>query len=96
MSLQSDNKVLIFLRSIGDAPALKKQKFKLDGTKTIFDVEKFLRKSITTASSGNEILFLYCGSGFCPTPDQGITDLFNCFQVGVELVISYSLQETWG
>jgi ubiquitin-like protein ATG12 len=93
-------KIAIFLRPIGDAPALKKQKFKLDGSKNVFDVEKFLRKSLTAAGS-NEVanlgsLVLYCGSGFSPTPDQLVNDLYASFQIGGELVISYSLQETWG
>lgn len=97
----ADSKLPIFLRPIGDAPALKKQKFKLDGSKSLIDVEKFLRKSLTAATaadSGSAIgsLVLYCGSGFSPTPDQLINDLFASFQVGGELVISYSLQETWG
>jgi ubiquitin-like protein ATG12 len=96
----ADSKVAVFLRPIGDAPALKKQKFKLDGSKAVHDIEKFLRKSLAAATAADGVkigpLVLYCGSGFSPTPDQLVNDLFASFQVGGELVISYSLQETWG
>ena len=86
-------KVLLFLRPVGEAPALKKGKYKLDGTKCLSDVEKFLRKTLGTVDQG---LFLYCGSGFSPTPDQNLQDLYDCFNVGGELVISYGIQEAWG
>jgi len=86
------NKVNIHLRSVGDAPALKQQKFKLDGNKCIVEVDKFLKRNIKVSHS----LYLYCGSGFSPTPDQRLIDLFENFQVNGELVISYGLQEAWG
>lgn len=36
-------------------------------------VDKFLRKQLKYDSS----LFLFCGSGFSPTPDQVLQDLFD-------------------
>ena len=89
--MESD-KVLIFLRPVGEAPTLKKSKYKLDGKKCINDVEKFLKKVLGTTSS----LYLYCGTGFSPTPDQNLQDLYDCFQVGSELVITYGINEAWG
>lgn len=87
-------KVLLQLRSVGDAPALKRNKFKLDGRKAVVDVELFLKKSLGVGAE--QALYLYCGTGFSPTPDQSLQDLHDSFQVGGELVISYGLQETWG
>ena len=84
--------VNLFLRPVGEAPALKKAKYRLDGKKCLLDVERFLKKNIGT----NQSLFLYCGSGFAPTPNQNLQDLYDCFQVGGELVITYGLQEAWG
>lgn len=86
------NKVLLHLRSVGDAPALKQNKFKLNGEKYIFEVEKYLRKTLGT----DKAVYLYCGTGFSPSPDQLLQDLFDCFQVGGELTIHYGIQETWG
>lgn len=85
-------KVLLFLRSVGEAPALKKNKFKLSGEKQLIEVERFLKKSIGQDKS----IYLYCGSGFSPTSDQLLQDLYDNFQVAGELTINYAIQESWG
>jgi ubiquitin-like protein ATG12 len=87
-------KVLLCLRSIGEAPALKRNKFKLSGAKQLVEVQRFLSKSLGLPPG--HALFLYCGSGFAPTPDQVLRDLFDCFQIGGELTISYGVQESYG
>lgn len=38
--------VLLHLKAIGEASALKNAKFKIDGEKTVADVEKFLQKQL--------------------------------------------------
>jgi ubiquitin-like protein ATG12 len=88
------SKVLLFLRPVGEAPGLKKTRYKLDGSKAIIEVENFLKK--TLGMSVNQNLFLYCGSGFSPTPDQNLQDLFDNFQTGGELIVNYGIQEVWG
>lgn len=85
-------KLKVTLRAVGSATSLKNNKFKLNGQLTVLEVERSIRKSINYDQS----LFLYCGAGFSPTPDQKLCDLFECFQVGGELYISYGFQETWG
>lgn len=85
-------KILLHLRSVGEAPALKKNKFKLNGSKPIMEIEKFLKKTLGSDKS----IYLYCGSGFSPPPNQGLQDLYDCFQIGGELVITYGFQESWG
>jgi hypothetical protein len=65
--------VQVHLRSVGEASALKKSKFRIDGGKSIYEVEKFLRKQLKHEGS----IFLFCGSGFSPTPDQILKDLFD-------------------
>lgn len=85
-------KVPIKLRAVGQAPMLSQTKFQLTGTRPISEVEKYLRKMLKSEKG----FFLYCGSGFSPTPDQILQDLFDSFQVGGELTIMYGIQETWG
>ena len=87
-------KVLIFLRPVGEAPGLKKTRYKLDGSKAIVEIEKFLKKTIGIPH--DQSIFLYCGSGFSPTPDQNLQDLFDNFQTGGELIVNYGVQEAWG
>ena len=40
--------IKIFLKSVGSAPALSQQKYKLAGTKTVLDIELYLRKKISS------------------------------------------------
>mmetsp|Transcript_308 Transcript_308/g.558 ORF Transcript_308/g.558 Transcript_308/m.558 type:complete len:98 (+) Transcript_308:63-356(+) len=82
----------VHLRSVGEADSLKKMKYKIDGQKPIFYVETFLRKQLKRDGA----LFLFCGSGFSPTPDQLLHYLYENFQSGGELVIHYGYQEAWG
>ena len=46
------SKVLLFLRPVGEASALRKTRYKLDGSKAILEVEKFLKKTLGTRSFG--------------------------------------------
>lgn len=71
---------------------MKKNKFKLNGEKQLIEVERFLKKSLGQDKS----VYLYCGSGFSPTSDQLLQDLYDSFQVGGELTINYGIQEAWG
>jgi len=103
--------VRIILRPAGgNTHRLAQQKFMLDGSKTVLDVQVFLTKKMAAAagqgqggsssssssSSASSGLYLYCGSGFAPTPDHSIADLFRDFRTGNELHILYGSQEAWG
>ena len=86
------DEVIVFFRSVSKAPALKKQRFQIDSSKTIHEIEKYLRKAIGEQRQ----LFIFC-QGFCPTPDQTLKELYDCFKTpSNELVISYGIQECWG
>ena len=87
------NKVNILLRAVGEAPILKKQKFKLDGSKSLLEVEKFLKKSLGIT---DKAVYMYCGSGFSPNLDQLLQSLYDNFQVAGELVIMYGINELYG
>ncbi len=85
-------KIPIRLRPVGSAPVLKEPKLKLSGSRPVYDVHNFLKTQLKTENG----LFLYCGNGFSPTPDQLLQDLYDCFRVGDELMIMYGIQENWG
>lgn len=85
-------KYSLMLRAVGDAPPMLKTKFQLSGDKLISFVMAFLRKHIKIDKG----IYVFCGSSFCPNPDQSIKELFDAFQIGGELTICYSFQETWG
>jgi hypothetical protein len=91
------NMVKIILRAIGSAPSLTQQKFKLNANKTILDVEMYLHKKLEAGANKVENLFLYISnSGFSPTHDQIVGDLYRDFGTGPELILTYGIQETWG
>ena len=56
MTETAPEKVEILLRAVGDAPVLKKNKFKLNRTQKIAFVSDFLRKA--TKCEGDERIFL--------------------------------------
>jgi hypothetical protein len=72
----TSSSVLIHLRSVGEAAALKKAKFKINGDNVVNEVDKFLRKQLKYEGS----IYLYCGSGFSPTPDQKLQELYEVIE----------------
>ena len=77
-------------------------KFRLESSKQIADLEVIIRNSLRklqkhgSSSNSYSALYLYCGKGFSPTPDQTIQDLFDSFQVGGILVVHYGSSEQFG
>lgn len=88
----SVSKVALMLRAVGDAPPIQKNKFQLAGNKPVSFIQGYLRKTLQTDKG----IYLFCASSFCPNPDQTVQELFDAFQIGGELTICYSFQETWG
>jgi ubiquitin-like protein ATG12 len=101
----SCSKVKVHFVAVGNAPILKKSKFKIDPNVKFGYVIHSLRRTLsldsTTSSSGSPTqpkpsLFLYCNAAFVPSPDERLGDLNDCFSIRGELVIHYSLKEAWG
>jgi ubiquitin-like protein ATG12 len=101
----SCSKVKVHFVAVGNAPILKKSKFKIDPNVKFGYVINSLRRTLsldsTTSSSSSPAqpkssLFLYCNAAFVPSPDERLGDLNDCFSIRGELVIHYSLKEAWG
>eukprot|EP00550_Attheya_septentrionalis_P000102 CAMPEP_0198289392 /NCGR_PEP_ID=MMETSP1449-20131203/7585_1 /TAXON_ID=420275 /ORGANISM="Attheya septentrionalis, Strain CCMP2084" /LENGTH=161 /DNA_ID=CAMNT_0043987707 /DNA_START=176 /DNA_END=664 /DNA_ORIENTATION=+ len=88
-------KVKVHFCAVGSAPLMKKTKFQIGADQSVSYVLAFLRKMLKLSHSGDS-LFLYVNSAFCPSPDESIGELNDCFSIRGELVIHYSLQEAWG
>lgn len=84
-----------FIAVGGDTSALTKPKILLSGTRLLYDAEKALKSKLPSEEAKKSFYF-HCGSSFCPTPDQSLQDLFDCFQIGGELVLQYGIREVWG
>lgn len=93
-AIPANSKILVNFRPTGAAPILKKTKFTLSATHRFGMVLEWLRKTLHIKAG--ESLFVFCNAAFSPNPDSSMYDLFQCFQVGGELVLNYALQDAWG
>jgi ubiquitin-like protein ATG12 len=88
-------KVKVHFVAIGSAPILKKTKFKIDAHQTFAYLAANLRRTLKLADTKEE-LFMYLHSSFCPSPDDTLGNLEDCFKVRDELIVQYCLKEAWG
>lgn len=84
--------IIVNLKPVANAPILKKTKFKIASDKPFGSIINFVSSQL----GGKDRVFLYCNSSFSPCADSIISDLFNCFKVGNELIINYAITEAWG
>ncbi|GMH63875.1 hypothetical protein TL16_g03823 [Triparma laevis f. inornata] len=89
-----DPKVKIYLMPVGSAPILKRSKFKVSASSPWSQLVMFVRKQLALAPDAS--LHLYLGSAFSPNMDEQVGGLSECFRVGEELQVQYSIQEAWG
>jgi ubiquitin-like protein ATG12 len=87
-------KIVIVLKAVGNAPILKKTKFKINSTSQFDEVINFIRKLLKLKP--DQSLFLYCNQAFCPNPSEYIGDLYKNFGVDKMLIINYALTTAWG
>ncbi len=78
-SSSSTASVRIQFRSIGNAPVLRKTKFKVGGNERIYTISKFLKSQLNL--SENDSLWLYVPSTFAPAPDDTLGDLNQAFGI---------------
>ena len=55
---------------------------------------RFLRRKLQLKD--HESVFCYVNAVFAPGLDEGVANLWRCFRVGEELVVSYSVTQAFG
>lgn len=93
---ESDKKVIVMLRAVGNAPVLNQPKFSISGTTRIAGLYDYLKKLLKSAIGENDNLFLYVNNNFSPSLNAFLIDLSNNYSVNGQLIISYALTEAWG
>ncbi|XP_044951512.1 ubiquitin-like protein ATG12 [Hordeum vulgare subsp. vulgare] len=88
---EAEQKVVVHVRSTGNAPILKQDKFKISGRDKFLRVIEFLRRQLH-----QDTLFVYVNSSFSPSPDELVIDLYNNFAIDGKLVVNYALSAAWG
>ncbi|KAG0130883.1 ubiquitin-like autophagy protein Apg12-domain-containing protein [Tuber indicum] len=87
-------KINIRFKPIGSAPALDKAVYKIKTSQRFENVVKFLRDSLGLRNS--EGIFLYVNSTFAPGGDENVGNLWNCFRVDDQLIVSYAMNAAFG
>lgn len=90
--MDGEDKVIVHLKPVANAPILKKNKFKVPAQENFLMIINF----VTSQIKAKDGVFLYCNSAFSPCPDSKIADLFKAFKVGNELIVNYAITEAWG
>lgn len=87
-------KIDVLLKATGDAPIMKKKKWAVEPEKKVSWIIEFIRRYLKLDT--NETLFLYVNQAFAPSPDQIISNLFECFETDGKLVLHYCRTPAWG
>lgn len=88
------SKIDVLLKAAGDAPIMKKKKWAVDADKPVAYLSQFIRKYIKCEP--DETLFLYVNQTFVPSPDQLLSNLFECFGSDGKLILHYCKSQAWG
>lgn len=86
-----EDKVVVVLKAVGDAPLLKQAKFRVGRGERFAYVLEFLRRQ-----TKRDALFLYLKQAFAPALDELVGALYDAFGEGGNLVVSYSSTPAWG
>ncbi|KIW73840.1 hypothetical protein PV04_01927 [Phialophora macrospora] len=89
-----DRKVSVRFQAIGSAPILKQRVFKISASSRFSVVLNFLRKKVGVREGDG--LFCYVNSVFAPGLDEGVGNLYRCFKVDDQLIVSYSTTPAFG
>ncbi|GAM89838.1 hypothetical protein ANO11243_078770 [Dothideomycetidae sp. 11243] len=87
-------KITVRLSPLPATPSLRQPRFKISSTQRFEAVVRFLRRKL--ALKDHESVFCYVNSCFAPGLDEGVGNLWRCFKVGEELVVSYSVTQAFG
>jgi len=80
--------------ALSSAPRLTASKFKISASQPFATVVRSLRRKLRLSDA--ESVFCYVGSCFAPGLDEGVGNLWRCFQVGGELVVGYAVARSFG
>lgn len=88
------NKIEVLFKNTGNAPIMKRSKWNVRVSSTVFDTVNFIRKYLKIDPS--QSIFIYVNQSFAPPLDQTIQNLFDCYESDKKLVLYYSITQAWG
>lgn len=95
-SSSSQNKITVLLKPTSNAPIIKKTKWNVNASYTVFQTASFIRKFLDVDPSVS--IFIYINASFAPALDQTIQNLYDCYgsDTTKQLVLYYSTTPAWG
>ncbi|KAK4685407.1 ubiquitin-like protein ATG12, partial [Tremellales sp. Uapishka_1] len=87
-------KVIVRFKSVGSAPIMKTNFFKITASNKFQAVIAFLRTQLGLKPT--DPLFTYINSAFAPAPDDTVANLYKCFGTEGHLIVNYSNTQAWG
>jgi len=88
------SKVVVRFKSIGSAPIMKTNVFKVTAGNKFQAVIVFLRSQL--GLKPGDPLFTYINGAFAPMPDDTVGSLYKCFGTEGHLIVNYSNTQAWG
>ncbi|KAJ5070146.1 ubiquitin-like protein atg12 [Anaeramoeba ignava] len=92
--VQDPNNVIVKFIPTAGVPLTKITKFQIKKEWTIGQLSTWWRSKLKLDE--NQSLLFYIQQSFSPSLDETVENLYNCFQAGNILSISYALSVTWG
>ncbi|KAL7418269.1 Ubiquitin-like protein [Cryptotrichosporon argae] len=87
-------KIVVRFKSIGSAPIMKTNVFKVTAGNKFQAVIVFLRGQL--GLKAGDPLFTYINGAFAPAPDDTVGNLFKSFGTEGHLIVNYSNTQAWG
>ncbi|KAK5136743.1 Ubiquitin-like protein [Meristemomyces frigidus] len=87
-------KVTVHFTPLPNTPQLEKPRFRCSSNQRFEAIVRFLRRKLKLKD--HESVFCYVNAVFAPGLDEGVGNLWRCFKVGDELVVSYSITQAFG
>ncbi|GFZ48488.1 Ubiquitin-like protein ATG12 [Saitozyma sp. JCM 24511] len=81
------SKVVVRFKSVGSAPVMKNNVFKVTAGNKFQAVIVFLRSQLGIKAS--DPLFTYINAAFAPAPDDTVGNLYKCFGTEGHLIVNY-------
>ncbi|CDI98729.1 ubiquitin protein atg12 [Echinococcus multilocularis] len=92
---KEQTKIEVLFKPVGDAPCMKKSKWKVARSDTLSAVTSFLFKYLNLIPQQDSI-FIFVSSSFTPPLDTELGTLFDCFSTEGTLILQYCKSQAWG
>ncbi|VDK39438.1 unnamed protein product [Taenia asiatica] len=92
---KEQSKIEVFFKPVGDAPCVKKAKWKVARSDTLSAITSFLFKYLNLVPHKDN-LFIFVSSSFTPPLDTELGTLYDCFSTEGMLILQYCKSQAWG